>query len=165
MHDAQGRRPRTRPAGRKAAEAAPAQIQGPALAPRRSAPTHARRGPPQPTLSQGDQPCPQEKKNPPLAPHQPHAAATPALRRSPVEARQLPERDCDKPRDHDHDFRPRKPERLSRVVERTWYFECDEDRDRGGEGGEPCGKGGRAGAGGRPARPGATPVGWIRAAA
>jgi hypothetical protein len=72
-------------------------------------------------------------------------------------------------REDDCDEEPRAPdcgppcdERPRKVVERTWYFDCDDER---GDGGDPCrpgggdgGHGGKPG-GGRPTRPGGSDTG------
>ncbi len=49
-----------------------------------------------------------------------------------------------------------------KVVERTWYFDCDEDHDRDHDHDHPCGPGGGGGGkhgGGRPTRPGGVQTG------
>jgi hypothetical protein len=95
----------------------------------------------------------------------PRAAAAPQL---PSQPKPVPERDCDEP--PDRDCRPCKPERPSRVVERTWYFDCDDDRDRDCDDprrDDPCGTGGggKGGGGsrwpGRPTRPSGTDDGRL----
>lgn len=68
----------------------------------------------------------------------------------------VPEPDnCHPPREDDRDCHPRKHRRPCRVVERTWYFDHDDESDCD-EGRrdchDPCGPGGPGG-GGRPGRP------------
>jgi hypothetical protein len=79
----------------------------------------------------------------------PRAAEVPTLPDRQSEPRHAPDRECDEPRDRGQDHLPRRPERPSRVVERIWYFDCDDDRDREG----PCDGGGEGDGGARPGRP------------
>jgi hypothetical protein len=92
----------------------------------------------------------------------PRAGAAPKLPACPPEHLPEPERDCTEPKNRARP--PRQRERLSRVVERTWYFECEDECDR--ECDDPCGTGGRGGEGdgngkGRPTRPGGTDNGRL----
>jgi hypothetical protein len=74
-----------------------------------------------------------------------------------------PAPECDEAHDNDRDCRPRKPGRPRRLVERTWYFDYDDDRDcddrrdcdgRRRDCEDPCKPGGRGGScPGRPTRP------------
>jgi hypothetical protein len=92
-------------------------------------------------------------KKPTSLPAPPRAAAAPPPEPKPAPN---PERDYDEPRERERDCRPCKPGRLSRLVERTWYFDCDDDRDcedrRDRDCEDPCRKG-DGGRSGRPTRP------------
>jgi hypothetical protein len=78
-----------------------------------------------------------------------------------------PVRDCDEPPQCDR--RPHKLGRPTRLVERTWYFDCDDDRDRDDRCDyddpcrDPCGKGGGKDGGGpgRPTRPSGSDSGGL----
>lgn len=87
----------------------------------------------------------------------PRRAASPAAPPPNPARPATPERDCDEPREVD--CGARKPGRPSRLVERIWYFDRDDDRDcdRPRDCDDPCrdpsGKGDGPGGGVRPGRP------------
>ncbi len=70
---------------------------------------------------------------------------------APPRHRSEPERHEDHDRDHDRDRDRCEPERPRKIVERTWYFDCDDDDDRGQD---DCGDGDKDGHGGGPKWPG-----------